>query len=127
MHDLILTDLLNAYIQSPNDPSINFMLGITYYSIGQTAAAVSFYIRTAERTLDDSLKYESLIRASLCFESQGSRSLSVRGLLQHAISIMPKRPEAYYFLSYDTMNEKHLRIQITSKDGLMRTLTRALH
>ena len=35
----------------------------------------------------------------MCFDRQGTRGFTVKGMLQHAISILPKRPEAYYLLS----------------------------
>ena len=65
-------------------------------------SAVSYYLRAAERTDEILLKYESLIRAALCFERQGSRNFTVKGLIQHAISTCPTRPEAYFYLG-DTM------------------------
>jgi hypothetical protein len=34
----------------------------------------------------------------MCFESQGCRNNSVLGMLQHAVAILPDRPEAYYML-----------------------------
>lgn len=94
-----LTDLLNAYILEPEDAENNFALALYYNNIGQTAAAISYYIRTAERTLDDLLKYECLIKAAACFDKQGTRSFSVKGMLQHAVALLPKRPEAYFLLS----------------------------
>jgi SAM-dependent methyltransferase len=94
-----LNDLLVDYIQNPSDPENNFSLGLYYDFIGQTATALSYYLRCAERSKDDLLKYECLIRGSMCFDKQGTRGFTVKGLLQHAISILPKRPEAYYLLS----------------------------
>lgn len=91
--------LLENFIHNPADAENNFALALYYNDIGQTASAVSYYIRTAERTDDDLLKYECLIKAARCFESQGTRSFSVKGLLQHAIALIPTRPEAYFFLS----------------------------
>lgn len=90
---------LTEYIQDPNDPLSNFELGTSYQDIGQTASAVSFYLRTAEKSNDPLLKYESLLKCGLCFNVQGSRNATTRGLFQHAVSILPDRPEAYYFLS----------------------------
>lgn len=90
--------LLN-YIKDPTDPELNFAMALEYDKIGHHASAVSYYLRTAERAIDNLLKYECLIRASICFERQGSRNFTVKGLLQHAVSIMPHRPEAYYHLS----------------------------
>lgn len=94
-----LDSLLNAYIFSPEDPENNYNLAFYYESIGQTASAISYYIRSAERTDDDLLKYECLIRASLCFRKQGTRNFTVKGLLLHALSVCPKRPEGYYLMS----------------------------
>lgn len=90
---------LEKYVANPTDPELNFMMALEYDQTGQHASAVSYYLRTAERAEDDLLKYECLIRASICFERQGSRNFTVKGLLQHAVAIMPHRPEAYYHLS----------------------------
>lgn len=94
-----LIKLLHNYIQDYENAENNFKLGLYYHNIGQTASALSYYLRTAERTDDDLLKYECMILGSMCFDSQGTRNFTVKGLLQHAISILPKRPEAYYLLS----------------------------
>jgi hypothetical protein len=94
-----LQDLLNAYVMNPEDPETNFSMGFYYDTIGQTASALSYYLRCAERTEDELLRYECLIRGSMCFDKQGTRGFTVKGMLQHAISILPKRPEAYYLLS----------------------------
>jgi hypothetical protein len=91
--------LLKEYISNPDFPENNFALGLYYDSIGQTAAALSFYIRTAERTTDELLKYECLLRGSMCFDKQGTRKFTVKGLLQHAVAVQPTRPEGYYLLS----------------------------
>ena len=40
-----LLDLLHPYIQNPDNPENNWNLALYYHSIGQTASAVSFYIR----------------------------------------------------------------------------------
>ena len=95
----MLKALLNHYINYPNNPEINFYMGVYYHSIGQTASAVSYYLRAAERTYDDLVRYECLLRAGMCFDSQGSRNNSVEGMLQHAVALMPYRPEGYYYLS----------------------------
>lgn len=103
--DILLCD----YIMKPNDADNNFNLAVYYDDIGQTASAISYYLRTAERTENDLLKYECLIKAATCFEKQGTRKFTVKGLLQQAVSIQPKRPEGYYLLSkfyeYNTANE----------------------
>lgn len=94
-----LQDLLNAYVMNPEDSETNFAMGFYYDTIGQTASALSYYLRCAERTEDELLRYECLLRGSMCFDKQGTRGFTVKGILQHAIAILPKRPEAYYLLS----------------------------
>lgn len=91
--------LLNAYLGDPSYDENNFAIAQYYDTIGQKASAVSFYIRAAERSNNVLLQYEGLVRAALCFLSQGTRGLSVRGLLQRAMALLPKRPEAYFLLS----------------------------
>jgi hypothetical protein len=93
------------YCLDSEDAEKNFNLALWYENQGQTASAISFFIRSAERTDDILMSYECLIRASLCFDRQGNRNSTVRGLLQHAISICPERPEAYYLLS--RFDERH--------------------
>jgi tetratricopeptide (TPR) repeat protein len=101
--------LVKEYIFDPNNPELNFNLGIYYDSINQIASAVSYYLRSAERTDDDLLKYECLLRASGCFSRQGSRNFTVKGLIQHAIATCPKRPEAYFYMSrfYEFTSDWH--------------------
>lgn len=94
-----LTELLLNYINEPENAEHNFQLALYYHDIGQTASALSYYLRCAERTEDDLLRYECLILGSMCFDSQGTRNFTVKGMLQHAVSVLPKRPEAYYLLS----------------------------
>lgn len=94
-----LQNLIEAFINEPEDVEINYNLGTYYDSIGQTASALSFYLRCAERSDDPLLQYECLIRGAMCFHLQGTRNLTVKGMLQHAVALQPKRPEAYYLLS----------------------------
>lgn len=103
LHELMgvetISKLLNDFILDSQNPEKNYNLAIYYENIGQTASALSYYLRTAERTQDKLLQYECLLRGSICFDKQGSRNFTVKGLLQNAISILPKRPEAYYLLA----------------------------
>lgn len=91
--------LIQNFVDDSENPENNYELATYYENIGQLASAISYYLRTAERTSDKNLQYECLIRASICFDSQGARNFTVKGLLQHAVSILPTRPEAYYHLS----------------------------
>ncbi len=94
-----LTQMIEDFVNDGENPENNYKLGIYYESIGQYASAISYYLRTAERTDEKVFQYECLIRASICFDRQGTRNFTVKGLLQHAVSILPQRPEAYYHLS----------------------------
>jgi hypothetical protein len=93
-----LTAALGNYISDPKNPHYNFILGYTYEGLGHTAAAASFYIRTTEFGFDDLLTYEALLRLGLCFERQGSRVFTTKGIFLRAISLMPTRPEGYFLL-----------------------------
>jgi|688.fasta_scaffold19529_5 tetratricopeptide (TPR) repeat protein len=99
LQDIMFNKLIYDYVEDPEDYSKNYNLGSYYESMGQTASAVSYYLRAAERTSDELIQYECLLRSALCFEKQGCRNFTVKGLLLHALSILPKRPEAYYLLS----------------------------
>ena len=95
----MLEDILKNYIQNTEDPVINYTLARMYDDQGQTGAAISFYLRCAERTDDKIRAYDSLIRIGHCFEKQGNRNYTVKAMYNSAISLIPNRPEAYYFLS----------------------------
>lgn len=111
-----LNSLLAIYIDNPEYPEINFKLALWYHSKNQTASAVSFYLRTAERTDSKLLIYESMLRAAMCFNTQGCRNNSVEGMLQHAVAILPKRPEAYFHLArfYEKTEKWHNAYLISS-------------
>jgi hypothetical protein len=104
-----INELIKNYIFDPNNSELNFKIGLYYDNINQTASAVSYYLRSAERTDDELLKYECLLRASSCFNRQGSRNFTVKGLIEHAISTCPDRPEGYYYLSkfYESESKWH--------------------
>jgi hypothetical protein len=90
---------LHPYIENSEDPTINFLLGQEYENLGQTGAAVSFYLRTAERSTTDQQQYEALMRCCICLEKQKTRDDTEKGLLLKAIALLSNRPEAYFLLS----------------------------
>lgn len=81
------------------NPEKNYNLGILYEKIGQTASAINYFYRAAERTSNKDLAYECLLKTALCYERQGNRENTVRRVLQHALCLRPKRPEVYFLLS----------------------------
>lgn len=92
-----------------HNPEKNFNAGLAYNEIGQTASAVSFFLRAAEYGYNktDLIVYTSLIKMSQCFLSQLEREHTVENCLKQAIAYMPKRPEAYLFLSEFLERKKH--------------------
>jgi tetratricopeptide (TPR) repeat protein len=94
-----LPTLLEEYIQNPTNPDLNWNIALEYFNLGQTAAAVSFFIRCAERTDDILLQYECLLKTAECYRLQGGRSFTVEGLIKQAIALLPNQPEAYFILA----------------------------
>jgi len=95
----MLNERLVEYVDDVENPLTNFNLAVEYKKIDQTASAILFFLRAADRTDDLNLAYECLIHMGECFDEQKNRSNTVLGLYKHAISILPKRPEAYYKIS----------------------------
>ena len=77
----------------------NYSLAKWYEQQSHTAPAHSYYLRAAERSDNDMLTYSALLRGSFCYGAQKSRDSSEKILLENALILLPKRPEAYYFLS----------------------------
>lgn len=95
----MLNNRLQEYINNPDCDLINYRVGYEYEKIGQYASAISFYLRAAERSPNKDLVYECLLRVSKCFSFQGSRDTSELNSISQAITLIPDRPEAYYYKS----------------------------
>ena len=91
--------LLTNYSSDPDNAQYNFNLGMWYWNEGHTAPALSYFLRSAELSEEDLLAYEALLWAHQCYEKQGTRDSTARTLLQHAINLLPTRPEAYFLLA----------------------------
>lgn len=94
-----MDDALYNYAMDTENPDTNFALAFEYEKIGQTASAITYYLRAADRTDDLDLAYECLLHIASCFNAQKNRDYTVIGLYQRAISLLPKRPEAYFLYS----------------------------
>jgi hypothetical protein len=103
----MISNLIASYIDEPDNPKTNYDLGMYYESISQHASAVSYFLRCAERSENTLTQYECLLRTARCFERQGTRRLTVRGILQQAVALLPRRPEAYYYLSRILEGSQH--------------------
>lgn len=87
------------YINDTENYLTNFKLAEWYENQGFTAPGLTFYLRAAERSEDKLFAYNSLLRGFFCYDKQGSRDDSAKILLQNAVSLLPKRPEAYFLLA----------------------------
>jgi GR25 family glycosyltransferase involved in LPS biosynthesis len=89
---------LYTYINDTENPSTNFELAQWYESLGQTAAAFTYYLRCADRTENKDLSYVCLCRMGKIMEKQKDRNVSVLSCYKRAIALCPTRLEAYSFL-----------------------------
>jgi GR25 family glycosyltransferase involved in LPS biosynthesis len=115
----IPNDSLIAYVYDTENPIRNYELARWYHSQKQTASAITYYLRAADRTEDSLLAYECLIHMASCFHDQKNRNYTVKGLYQHAINLLPKRPEAYFLLSrHEEWNKMYSDSYTTATLGL---------
>ena len=90
---------LDNYLQDPNNPDLNYVLGYEYEKIQQFASAHTYYLRCAELTSDKDLEYECILKTWSTIHEQKRRPWYEKQQLCLAITHSPKRPEAYYLLS----------------------------
>ena len=104
-----IKDLIVQLSNNPFSPELNLKIANAYDEIGQTASAVSFYLRTAEYgyyTHYDHV-YASLLKSAECFSMQRNREHTVQNLYYKAIAYLPNRPEAWFLFSrYFERNQK---------------------
>ncbi|MFZ9740740.1 MAG: WavE lipopolysaccharide synthesis family protein [Candidatus Nanopelagicaceae bacterium] len=117
---LDIDELLTLFSVDTENPELNFRMGLWYEYNKQDAAALSYFIRCAERSKDDDLAYESLIHGAYCYDRQGTRDMTVKGILQQALCLLPTRPEAYYHLSNFSRKRCHWQdCYIYANNGLL--------
>jgi len=104
-----LQNLLTTFSCDTENPRHNFNVGLWYEGEGHTAPALTYFLRAAERSTDDVFTYESLIKCHHCYDRQGTRDGTAVSLLQQALCLMPKRPEAYFLLArfHERRNQWH--------------------
>ena len=114
-----MNEYLIKYINDPYHDLNNFNLAYEYESIGQTASALSYYLRCAEYTNNDDISYECLLRMSECLGKQDNRKTMELTCIQHALSIKPNRPEANYMISlYYSYRKKWLESYMFACNGI---------
>ena len=98
---LTIEELVESASHDMFNPRLNFDIAKKYEEMGQTASAVSFYLRAAEYGYDSDplVVYSSLLKMSFCFNDQNGREHSVKHCMLQAIQYLPNRPEAYFLLS----------------------------
>jgi tetratricopeptide (TPR) repeat protein len=96
-----IEDLIINLCDDPFNPELNFNVAVKYEEMGQSASAVTFYLRTAEYGHDthSHLAYASLLRMAACFDTQNDRQHTVINCWRQAILVDPYRPEAFFILS----------------------------
>lgn len=92
----MVKEKLKQYALDPENPILNFELGLCYYSERHLASALNFFLRAAELTKDDELAYKCLIYCSNCLYNQGNRLHSTTGFILQAMALIPSRPEAWF-------------------------------
>lgn len=95
----MLQKLLNEQVLDPKNPYKVFDLAKEYDRLEQGAMAVSLYLKAADLSKDKILQYKCMISLALCYERQGNRRYTVEGALLDAAALLPRRPEAHYFLA----------------------------
>lgn len=112
---------LLKYINNPEDPNTNKALADDYFSKQQYPAALSFYLRAADRyTTGD--EYNCLLSAASCLANLGRRDSSVVAIYKRSIAISPNRPEAYIQLSrFYEKNKQWLDCYLISYLGFTNT------
>ena len=94
-----MDNILKEYILDSDSPVSNFNMAMSYYSKGMYSSAISFFLRSKEKSDNSLLKYDCLIKICECFWQRGGCNWITEGLLIDAINIIPKRAEAYYMLT----------------------------
>ena len=103
-----MRELFDAYTFNPEASNVNVDLADWYFDKGDVAAAVTFYLRVCEREeTDKELIYTCLLRVYECYKSTYDRAETCAVVLDHAISLLPDRPEAYYLQSrhYESLKD----------------------
>ena len=94
-----MDDILEKYILDSDNPNLNYDMGLAYQNNKDYSSAISFLLRCKERTDDNLLQYECLIRCAECFRHRGKSDWIIKYILESAIELQPRRPEAYFLLS----------------------------
>jgi tetratricopeptide (TPR) repeat protein len=117
-----MISLLLKYVETPHDPSLNFMMAYEYEQKGQIASAATHYLKAADNFTSPTMIYEALLRTAICFKKAGGRYDTVIPLLKRCVALAPHLPEAYFHLAqyYEWQKNWHDCYMISSI-GIERT------
>lgn len=101
--------VFDDYVRNPQNPMFCANVAIWYENQSHFGPAAGFYLRCSEFSDDKTISYNGILKAALCFEKLQGRQNTVKVLLQNAIILLPKRPEAYFLLSRN--HERNLQWQ----------------
>ncbi len=110
--------VLNDVVMDYSNPFKMYALAREYDSLKQGAAAFGWYLRAAdfcegETWEEKKLQYNCMVLGGQIFERSEARGQTVIGLYKMAMTILPDRPEAYYFAA------KHSKEISNWRDSLM--------
>lgn len=111
----VLNDLIKQYLVDVEDSKSNFKLAKHYDEMGHSASAVSYYLRSAERSNDKILQYSALIGAATCYQREGFRNFTVVSIMRNALLIDLERPEGYFYLAQH--HERNARNNSNNSDA----------
>jgi len=96
----MLQELLNDVVLDTHNTQKMYLLAKEYDRLEQGAAAATFYLRAADYEYENKeLQYKALIQLGKIYHRAKGRWQSAKCILENAISVLPNRPEAYYFLA----------------------------
>jgi len=96
----MLQQLLNEHVLDSKNTTKLFNLAREYDKQGQGSGAITLYMRAADLEEEDTfLQYKCMILSARICERQTNRQYTMLGFLQHAVGLLPSRPEAHYHLS----------------------------
>jgi len=100
-----MNKLLKDVVLDHKNPYKLYKLAREYDKLKQGAGAFSFYMRASEfnngETFEEKwIQYKSLVSMGNIYKRNPDRWETVDSLFKSAITVLPNRPEAYYFLAH---------------------------
>ena len=106
--------LLHDVIMDYDNTFKMFNLAKEYDKLKQGAAAFGWYLRAAdfcegETDEEKELQYRCMVLGAALFARSEARNQTVNGLIKSAISVLPARPEAYYWAAKYSIEQSNFR------------------